>query len=48
VIFKIDFENVYDMVKWTFIRQVLEMKGFSNTWCQWIESIIQGGMWGLK
>jgi hypothetical protein len=48
VIFKIDFENVYDMVKWPFIRQVLEMKGFSNTWCQWIESIIQGGMWGLK
>jgi hypothetical protein len=24
------------------------MKGFSNKWCQWIESIIQGGHVGIK
>jgi hypothetical protein len=30
VIFKIDFEKAYDKVKWSFIRQMLEMKGFSK------------------
>jgi hypothetical protein len=30
VIFKINFEKAYDKVKWSFVRQVLEMKGFSN------------------
>jgi hypothetical protein len=48
VIFKIDFEKAYDKVKWLFVRQVREMKGFSNKWCQWIESIIQGGHVGIK
>jgi hypothetical protein len=31
-----------------FIRQVLEIKGSSNWWCQWIESIIQGGYMEIK
>jgi hypothetical protein len=48
VIFKIDFEKAYDKVKWPFVRQVLEMKGFSNTWCQWMQSTIQGGHVGIK
>jgi hypothetical protein len=48
VIFKIDFEKAYDKVKWPFVRQVLEMKGFSNKWCQWVDSIIQGGHVGIK
>jgi hypothetical protein len=30
VIFKIDFEKVYDKVKWPFVRKVLEMKDFSR------------------
>jgi hypothetical protein len=37
VIFKIDFEKIYDKVKWPFMKQVLEMKGFSIRWCQWID-----------
>jgi hypothetical protein len=28
VILKIDFEKAYDKIKWSFVRQVLEMKGF--------------------
>jgi hypothetical protein len=43
MIFKINFEKAYDKVKLPFVRQVLEMKGFSNKWCQWVDSIIQGG-----
>jgi hypothetical protein len=48
VIFKVDFEKAYDKVKWSFVRKVLQMKGFSNRWCNWIDSIIQGGHVGIK
>jgi hypothetical protein len=48
VILKIDFEKAYNKVKWPFVRHALEMKCFSNRWCQWIESIIQGGHVGIK
>jgi hypothetical protein len=24
------------------------MKGFSNKWCEWVDSIIQGGHVGIK
>ncbi|WVZ91915.1 hypothetical protein U9M48_038026 [Paspalum notatum var. saurae] len=43
VIFKIDFEKTYDKVHWDFLQQTLRMKGFSNTWCDWIKSFIQEG-----
>jgi hypothetical protein len=39
VTLKIDFEKAYDKVKWSFIQQTLRMKGFSNTWCEWIDFI---------
>jgi hypothetical protein len=32
VIFKIDFEKVYDKVKWSFLFQSLKMKGFLAKW----------------
>lgn len=48
VIFKIDFEKAYDKVKWSFIQQTLRMKGFSNTWCEWIDFIMTGGHVGIK
>ena len=40
VIIKIDFEKVYDKVKWSFVQQTLRMKGFWSKWCQWIASFI--------
>jgi hypothetical protein len=48
VILKLDFEKAHDKVKWPFIKQVLEMKGFSSQWCNWIDTIIQGGYVGIK
>jgi hypothetical protein len=30
------------------VKQVLEMKGFSSQWCNWIDTIIQGGHVGIK
>jgi hypothetical protein len=35
-------------VKWLFVRKVFEMKGSSSQWCQWIDSITQGGHVGIK
>nr|CAE05084.3 OSJNBa0009K15.4 [Oryza sativa Japonica Group] len=48
VIFKIDFEKAYDKVKWSFVQQMLRMKGFSPKWCQLIASFVQGGHVGIK
>ena len=41
--FKIDFEKVYDKVKWNFLLQTLRLKGFSSKWIEWIKSFISGG-----
>jgi len=48
VLFKIDFEKAYDKVKWSFLQQTLRMKGFSETWCNWIKTFVQGGNVGIK
>jgi hypothetical protein len=48
VIFKIDFEKTYDKVKWSFVKQTLQMKGFSETWCRWIQAMTQNGHVGIK
>jgi hypothetical protein len=36
VILKLDFEKAYDKIKWSFLQQMLRMKGFSKKWCLWI------------
>ena len=48
VIFKIDFEKAYDKVKWPFLLQTLRMKGFSDTWCRWVENFVSGGSVAIK
>ena len=48
VIFKIDFEKAYDKVKWSFLQQVMRMKGFAPAWCQWIMQFVQGGSVGIR
>ena len=48
VVFKIDFEKAYDKVRWSFVRQTLLMKGFSNKWCDWIEAFTQRGHVNIK
>ena len=48
VLFKIDFEKAYDKVKWSFLQQTLCMKRFSETWCNWIKTFVQGGNVGIK
>ena len=48
VILKLDFEKAYDKVSWSFLQQVLRMRGFSPQWCKWIECIMCGGSVGVK
>ena len=31
-----------------FLQQTLRMKGFSQTWCSWIQTFVQGGNVGIK
>ena len=48
VLFKIDLEKAYDKVKWSFLQQVLRMKGFTPLWCDWIARFVQGGSVGIR
>ena len=48
VILKLDFEKAYDKIKWPFIQQVLTMKGFSPTWCEWISKVMSRGSVAVK
>jgi hypothetical protein len=48
VVLKIDFEKAYDKVIWSFFQQTLQMKGFSQQWCAWVESFVSGGSVGIK
>ena len=40
MLFKVDFEKVYDKVKWPFLQQCMRMKGFPRKWCQWIDTFV--------
>jgi hypothetical protein len=46
VLFKIDFEKARDKIKWSFLQQVLCMKGFDPIWCERIkQNMLKGGVW---
>jgi hypothetical protein len=42
VILKLDFEKVYDKVKWYFLQQTLRMKGCSPEWRALINNFVSG------
>ncbi|WVZ94444.1 hypothetical protein U9M48_040333 [Paspalum notatum var. saurae] len=39
----LDFKKAYDKVRWPFLFQTLQMKGFSSKWISWIKCFISGG-----
>ncbi|GJR05390.1 RNA-directed DNA polymerase, eukaryota [Tanacetum coccineum] len=41
LIFKVDFEKAYDLVRWDFLDDVLKKFGFGNKWCTWIQSCLR-------
>jgi hypothetical protein len=42
--FKIDFEKAYDKVRWNFVKEVMERKGFPDRWINQTMCTIQGGV----
>jgi hypothetical protein len=43
VILKLDFEKAYDKIKWSFLQQILRMKGFSPEWRALINDFVSRG-----
>ncbi|GJX68534.1 RNA-directed DNA polymerase, eukaryota [Tanacetum coccineum] len=41
MIFKVDFEKVFDSVRWDYLDDVLKKFGFGNRWCAWIQSCLR-------
>jgi hypothetical protein len=37
VIINLDIEKAYDKLKLSFLQQAMCMKGFSPSWCAWIQ-----------
>nr|GEV61673.1 RNA-directed DNA polymerase, eukaryota [Tanacetum cinerariifolium] len=44
MVFKVDFEKVYDMVCWDFLQEVMEKIIFGNKWCAWIRGCLESSM----
>jgi hypothetical protein len=43
IILKLDFEKAHDKVHWGFFMRCLRSRGFDETWCVWIESVLCNG-----
>ena len=43
LIFKVDFEKAYDKIKWPFVIQMLNLKGFPDKWCDCVMHTMRGG-----
>ena len=47
VVLKLDYEKAYDRASWEFLFKVLETRGFSTKWTQWIKQLVTGGSLGI-
>lgn len=43
IVLKLDFEKVYDKVRWSFLEEVMYKKGFNETFIQWVMKAVRGG-----
>nr|ABF93982.1 retrotransposon protein, putative, unclassified [Oryza sativa Japonica Group] len=48
ILFKIDFEKVYDNIKWSFVYKMMKAKGFPDIWCDWILKVVKGGKVAIR
>ena len=47
VVLKLDYENAYDRVSWTFLFDMLETRNFAQELISWIRQIVVGGSIGI-
>lgn len=47
IILKLNYEKAYDRVSWEFLFEVLQTRGFSNTWISWVKQLVIGGSIGI-
>ncbi|KAE8807885.1 retrotransposon unclassified [Hordeum vulgare] len=43
VILKLDFQKAYDRFDWSFLRLVMQRRGFDERWCSWIMRLVRSG-----
>ena len=39
VILFLDFEKAYDRINWTFLEQMMRIKGFAEEWIGWVRAL---------
>jgi hypothetical protein len=48
IMLKIDFEEAYDKVNWSFLHKMLDKKGFGDKWGDWVVRTVRGGKVVIK
>lgn len=48
VFLKLDFQKAYDRLDWSFLRLVLERRGFDDRWCSWIMQLVRTGSMAIN
>ena len=43
MVFKLDFRKAFDSVAWPALQKILAVRGFSSTFCRWIQNILLTG-----
>lgn len=41
LVYKLDFAKAFDSVDWAGLRKVLEVRGFPDLWCSWLDLIFR-------
>ncbi|GKB77897.1 RNA-directed DNA polymerase, eukaryota, reverse transcriptase zinc-binding domain protein [Tanacetum coccineum] len=44
MVFKVDFEKAFDLIKWDYLEDVLKKFGFGDKWCGWINGCLKSAM----
>ena len=43
MLFKVDFKKSQDKIKWSFVYQMMQIKGFHDRWGDWLMKLASGG-----
>lgn len=43
MVLKLDHEKAYDRVRWSFLKEILDSRGFGSKWRGWLQQAVRGG-----